>query len=218
MIGACALLLADDHAVVRDGLQALLETEPGFKVVAAVGNGLQAVSAAQQLHPDVAVLDIAMPEMNGIEATARMATVAPRTRVVVLSMHGSSELVYRALQAGARGYVLKESAGHALVAAVRAVQAGRRFLDDRIEDVVVNGYLESERHASPLDALSPRERSILQMIVEGRSNADCARALFLSVKSVETYRSRLMQKLGIADLPALVKFAIEHGLTQLEKR
>jgi len=207
------ILLADDHAVVRDGLRALLDAEPGLEVVGSVADGREAVLAAKRLQPDVVVMDINMPGLNGIEATRSMVEIEPPPQVLILSMHGSSEHIYRALQAGARGYLLKESAGSEVVGAVRAVAAGRRFLSERIADTALDAYLAEGRSKSPLESLSARERQLLQLLTEGRSNAEAARLLSLSVKTVETYRSRLLQKLGLNDLPALVRFALEHGLT-----
>lgn len=207
------ILLADDHAVVRDGLRALLDAEPGLEVVGSVTDGREALLAAKRLQPDVVVMDINMPGLNGIEATRSMVELEPPPQVLILSMHGSSEHIYRALQAGARGYLMKESAGSEVVGAVRAVAAGRRFLSERIADTALDAYLAEGRTSSPLDSLSARERQLLQLLAEGRSNAEAARLLSLSVKTVETYRSRLLQKLGLHDLPALVRFALEHGLT-----
>jgi DNA-binding NarL/FixJ family response regulator len=175
------VLLADDHAVVRDGLRVLLEAQSDISVVGDVANGREAVRFVLQQHPDVVVLDIAMPELNGIEATQQIHDASPSTQVLILSMHSTTEHIFRALQAGARGYLLKESAG-----------------------------------TEVLDNLSPRERQILQLVVEGKSSAEAAAMLFLSPKTVDTYRSRMMQKLGIGDLASLVKFAIQHGVTQLD--
>lgn len=208
------ILLADDHEVVRDGLRLVLEAQPDLKVVAAVPDGRAAVEQARRLVPQVAVLDISMPEMNGIEAAHAICERVPETKILILSMQRTPEQVYRALDAGARGYLLKQAAGAELVAAVRALHAGRKYLSEEISETVLSGYLKG-RKASPLDQLSARERAILQLIVEGKSNADAARLLHLSVKTVETYRSRMMQKLGIRDLASLVKFAIEHGVTQI---
>jgi DNA-binding NarL/FixJ family response regulator len=142
--------------------------------------------------------------------------VSPSTQVLVLSMHSTTEHIFRALQAGARGYLLKDSAGAEVVDAVRAVHAGRRYLSQKIASAVIDDYISDRQRASPLDSLSRRERQILQMVAEGKSSAEAAVILFLSPKTVDTYRSRMMQKLGIADVPSLVKFAIQHGVTQLE--
>lgn len=210
------ILLADDHAIVRDGLRMLLEAQDGFEVVGTAVDGRDAVQQARQLRPDIVVMDIAMPSLNGIEAARAICEALPGTRVLILSMQSSPEHVFRALQSGARGYLLKDSAGAELVAAIRAVHAGRRYLGEAINETVVSDYLNQSRAASPLDSLSPRERTLLQLIAEGRTNAEAARLMCLSVKTVETYRSRLMQKLGIGDLATLVKFAIEHGLTPLK--
>ena len=210
------VLLADDHAVVRDGLRALLEAQQDIEVVGDAANGREAVLRTKQLQPDVVVMDIAMPEMNGIEATQLMCAARPSTRVVILSMHSTTEHIFRALQAGARGYLLKDSAGSEVVDAVRAVHEGRRFLGRRITAAVVDDYIAERRQASPLQDLSRRERQILQLVAEGKTSAQIAAALFLSPKTVDTYRSRMMSKLDIADLPSLVKFAIQHGVTSLE--
>ncbi len=206
------ILLADDHAVVRDGLRALLDAEPGMEVVGSVADGREAVLAVKRLQPDVVVMDINMPGLNGIEATRSVLELQPPPQVLILSMHGSSEHIYRALQAGARGYLLKEAAGSEVVGAVRAVAAGRRYLSERIADTALDAYLAEGRAHSPLDSLSARERQLLQLLAEGRSNTEAARLLSLSVKTVETYRSRLLLKLGLHDMSALVRFAIEHGL------
>jgi DNA-binding NarL/FixJ family response regulator len=212
------VLLADDHAVVRDGLSFILQAEGDIDVVASVANGRQAVSRAQALQPDVVLMDITMPELNGIEATALIRESCPEVRVIILSMLGTSEHVFRALQAGASGYLLKESAGQEVVEAVRAVAAGQRYLSPAITDIVVGDYLlrADGNEVSPLESLSPREREILQLVVEGKSSAEIAGLVHLSPKTVDTYRSRAMAKLGVTDLPALVKFAIQHGLIGLD--
>ena len=211
-----AVLLADDHAIVRDGLKTLLEAQSDLRVVGEAANGRDAVTAAAQLKPDVVVMDISMPEMNGVEAARRIRDAREATRVVMLSMHGNAEHVYRALEAGATGYLLKESAGSELVAAIRAVHAGRRYLTEKINELVIAGYLGEKRAASPLESLSRRERDILQHIVDGKNNRETSELLHISIKTVETYRSRMMQKLGIRDVTGLVKFAISHGLTQIK--
>jgi DNA-binding NarL/FixJ family response regulator len=210
------VFIADDHAVIRDGLRYLLEAQGDLVVVGDAGDGRTAVRQVQELHPDVVVMDIAMPELNGIEAAQQIRETCPSTQVVILSMHSTTEHIQRALLVGAQGYLLKESAGREVVEAVRAVHAGRRYLSHKIADTVINNYVrasQTAQHHSPLERLSAREREILQLVAEGKSSADIAEILHLSPKSVGTYRSRLMRKLGIGDVAGLVRFAIQHGLT-----
>lgn len=209
------VLLADDHAIVRDGLQALLQAEPGFAVVASAANGREAVSAACALKPDIVVMDIAMPELNGLDAAGQIHRACPGVKIIILSIHATSEHIYQAFRAGAMGYLLKESAGSELVAAARAVSEGRRYLAQRISDTVLEDYLRqraASSRPSPLESLSEREREVLQLAAEGLSSAGIAARLSLSPRTVETYRSRLMSKLNLHDLPSLIRFAIEHGL------
>ena len=209
------VIIADDHAVLRDGLRVLLDAQPGIKVVGDTGDGRSAVRLVGELRPHVVVMDMAMPEMNGIEAACQIKERYPAVHVVMLSMHSKSEYIYRAFEAGALGYVLKESAGKDVGDAVRAVCRGRRYLSQKVTDVVVDDRLRRRKDESttPLDSLSPREREVLQLVVEGKASKEIADMVHLSPKSVETYRSRLMLKLGIHNIPDLVKFAIEHGLT-----
>jgi RNA polymerase sigma factor (sigma-70 family) len=205
------VLLVDDHAMMRSGLKALLE-EAGISVVGEAGDGRAALQRAIELKPDVVVMDISMPDMNGIEAARLLRDKCPATRVVMLSMHSSSEHVFRAFEAGAAGYLLKESVGAELEAAVRAVHGGNRY----ISNAIASPESAARSHAeisSPLERLTARERQVLQLVVEGMSSAEIAQVVFISRKSVESYRSRLMKKLGISDVPALVKFAILHGIT-----
>jgi DNA-binding NarL/FixJ family response regulator len=206
-----SVLLADDHGVLRDGVRRLLEANADIKVIGAADDGLEAVEQAAELQPDIVVLDISMPQMNGLEATRRILDHAPATGVVILSMHSSAEMAREAFAAGARGYVLKESAGDEVVKAVRAVAAGCRFAGEGVSPKVL-----AEDTASGIASLTAREREILPLIANGKSNAEAGAILGLSPRSVETYRLRLMQKLGIEDLPTLVKFAIRHGMTTLE--
>lgn len=209
---AIRVILADDHAVVRNGLQLLLEIQPDIQVIGEAENGRAAVRYAQILQPDVVVMDIAMADMNGIEATRQIRASAPATQVVILSMYSTEEHIVRAFKAGALGYVIKESAGNDVVAALRAVCAGQSYISGKITmSILATGGIEHRQ--SPLDRLSSREREVLQLLVEGKSSAEIADILALSPKTIETYRSRLMQKLGINNIPGLVKFALQHGLT-----
>jgi RNA polymerase sigma factor (sigma-70 family) len=213
------VFLADDHAVVRDGLRYLLEAQPEIKVIGDAANGREAVRLVAQLKPDVAIVDITMPELNGIDATLQIRDACPPTKVIILSMHANTRHIARALQAGAQGYLVKESAGIEVVKAVRTVNAGHHYLSQAVSDAVINDYVLQRRameHGSALESLSAREREVLQLVVEGKSSAEIAGILNLSPKTVESYRSRLMQKLEIDDLPSLVRFAITQGLTPLE--
>ncbi len=209
------VVLVDDHAVVRDGLRALLEMQPDIKVIAAFGNGGEAVEFAAHSAPDVVVLDVALPGMSGIEAARQIHDLSAEGKILMLSMHSSPEYVDQALRAGASGYVLKESAGAEVVEAVRAVHAGERFLSKKISPQALDDYAMRYGRGDPLERLSPREREVLKLVVEGHTSNEIGALLGLSPKSVDTYRSRLMLKLGIDDVPALVKFAIRHRLTSL---
>ena len=209
-----SVFLVDDHAILRDGLRMILETQPDIRVIGEAADGRDAVRRMPQIGPDVAIVDIGMPGLNGVEAIAQLRPRCPNTRFVVLSMHANQEYVARALQAGALGYVLKEATAGDVIADVRAAYAGHRFLSDKI--ALLRTLDLNLQPARPLEGLSEREREVLQLIVEGNSSAEIAGALGLSPKTVETYRSRLMRKLEIRDLPALVKFAILHGFTTLQ--
>ncbi len=209
------ILLADDHGVVRDGLRALLESEPDMAVVGEADNGREAIRQARRLCPDVIVMDIAMPELNGIDATPHILENCPDARVVILSMLTTTEHIFRAFQSGALGYVLKESAGGELMTAIRAVHAGTRYLSHKISDVSPQAYLfpqSAGNGRSPLERLSAREREILQLVAEGTTRAEIADQLSLSPKTVETYRSRVMHKLDVHSLPELIKFALQNGV------
>ncbi|HEX2990313.1 MAG TPA: response regulator transcription factor [Anaerolineales bacterium] len=210
------VILADDHPVVRDGLCFLLNSQTDIKVIGTADNGHEAVQLADKLKPDVAVMDIAMPLLNGIEATQQITATHPHTRVMILSIHFTSVHIQRALQAGAMGYLLKESAGEEVVEAIRTVYEGRRYLSRKIAETVVEDYVR-QGSGDVLEGLSPRERQVLQLIAEGKTSSEAAAILFLSVKTVETYRSRFMQKLGLKDMTALVKFAIQHGIISLDQ-
>lgn len=216
---AISVVLADDHTVVRDGLRLLLEASGDIRVIGEAADGRSAVRRVKRLQPDIVLMDIAMPELNGIEATSRIRETCPRTRVIVLSMHDSKEYIHRALKAGASGYLLKDSAGKEVVKAVRQVITGHYYLSEKVTRTAIEKLIAESRGEtmpSDLDRLSPREREVLQMVVEGYTSAEIAETLNLSPKTVDTYRSRLMDKLGVKGLPELVKFAIRHGLTQVE--
>jgi DNA-binding NarL/FixJ family response regulator len=210
------VFLADDHAIIRDGLRVFLEMQPEICVVGEAVNGTEAVRRVLELNPDVVVMDISMPELNGIEATGQITRKMPGVRVIILSMLGTSEHLYQALQAGAQGYLLKNSASKEIVNAVLSVYNGKRYLSEQITDTLVVDYLERRESTpakSPLESLSQREREILSYVINGKSSAEIGKILFLSPKTVETYRSRLMQKLGVKDHAALIKFALQNNLT-----
>ncbi|MCK5654560.1 MAG: response regulator transcription factor [Dehalococcoidia bacterium] len=214
------VLLADDHAVVRDGLRSMLEAHGDIEVIGDAANGHDAVGQAAQLCPDVAIVDIAMPGLNGIDVTRKILKLCPSAKVIILSMYSATEHILRALQAGALGYVLKESAGVEVISAIRAVHAGNRYLSEKILGMVVDDYLyqsEIVRAESPLARLSLREREILQLVVEGKSSAEIGQILHVSPKTVDTHRSRLMKKLNVSDRTGLIRFSILHGLTPLEQ-
>jgi DNA-binding NarL/FixJ family response regulator len=207
------ILLVDDHSVVRDGLSALLATQPDMRVVGSFGGCDEAVSFATATPPDVAVLDVALQGRDGIECAKLIHDACPETDILMLSMHGSAEYVYQALRVGATGYVLKESAGAELITAIRAVHSGRIYTSEKIPARDIASYLQGRGWNHPLERITERERQVLRLIVDGRTSNEVAQLLGLSPKSVDTYRSRIMLKLGINDLPSLVKFAIRHGLT-----
>lgn len=204
------ILLADDHAVVRQGFRMILAAQSDLEVVGEVSNGREAVEAAANLQPDVAVMDVTMPELNGIEATRRIAEVSPRTRVLALSMHKDAVYVREILRAGARGYLLKDSAEDGFLNAVRSVARGEGYLSPAVSDAVLTDY---RKHVTnPLDLLTTREREVLQWIAEGKTNKDIATALKLSVYTVEAHRGKIMEKLNLHSTGELVRFAVRNGL------
>jgi len=206
--------IVDDHAVLRDGLVAILSTQQDIQVVGTAANGRDGLKLVIDLRPRVVILDISMPELDGLEATRQILQKQPDTRIVILSMHSGAEHVFHALEAGARGYLLKDSAGREIVEAVRAVHVGRRYLSPKVAEIVAQSGGEG-RKVSPLEGLTKREREVLKLVADGHSSAAIGKMLFLSPKTVDTYRSRLMQKLHIPDVTGLVKFAVQHGLTVL---
>lgn len=207
------VILADDHHLVRSGIRALLESIGGVAVVAETGDGREALELIQQHHPDVALLDITMPGLNGLEVAARVRESSPRTRVIVLSMHAGETYVAQALSVGVAGYLLKDSAVSDLQAALEAVGRGGTFLSPAISQQVAASHLRGGgRSADPLVGLSPRQREVLQLIAEGRSTKEIAFDLSLSIKTVETHRAQIMERLQIHDVAGLVRFAIRAGL------
>jgi len=208
--------LVDDHTMVRRGMKVLLDEYDDIQVVGEASNGLKAIELVDQLKPDVILIDLAMPVMDGIEAIKRIIAIHPEERIIVLTSFAGDDKLFEAIRAGAMGYLLKESAGEEVVEAIRTVHEGRRYLSRKIAETVVEDYVR-QGGGDVLEGLSPRERQVLQLIAEGKTSAEAAAILYLSVKTVETYRSRFMQKLGLKDMTALVKFAIQHGIISLEQ-
>ncbi|MCX8109935.1 MAG: response regulator transcription factor [Syntrophorhabdaceae bacterium] len=213
------VFIADDHAVLREGLKLLIESRGDIVVEGDADNGRDAVRQIKAIKPDIVIMDIAMPELDGIEATRQITEVSPSTRIIILSMHSSPEYIHRSIEAGATGYILKESAAAEIISAITTVVSGKRYLSKKISEQVIDDYFRQRRTGekdSVLSQLSPREMEILKLVVEGKSSSEIANTIFISQKTVETYRSRIMQKLGINDITGLVKFAIRHGITTVD--
>lgn len=209
------IILVEDHGLVRAGMKALLQKIEGTEVVADMGDGLEAVKYVQTDTPDLVLMDIAMPGLNGLDATARILRESPTTRVILLSMHANEEYLQQALQVGASGYLLKGAELAELELAIRTVAKGERYLTPAVAKYAIEAYREkTEGPVGPLAKLSMRQREILQLIAEGHTTKDIAQRLNLSVKTVETHRSQLMERLEIHDVPGLVRFAIGVGLVQ----
>ncbi|HEY3277342.1 MAG TPA: response regulator transcription factor [Syntrophorhabdaceae bacterium] len=210
------VFLADDHPIVRTGVQLMLDGQADMNVIGVAGNGRAAVREVMKLRPDVAVMDITMPELNGIDATEQICEKNPSTRVIILSMHSDMPHVFRALRAGASGYVMKESEAEELISAVRAVHNGGRHLSEPIAEKLIDDYILHYRYieqGDPLSKLSSREKEILLYVVQGKTSKEIGSALGLSKKTVNTYRYRVMEKLSITDIPGLVRFGMQNGLT-----
>jgi len=204
------ILLADDHSVVRQGFRLILEAQENWEVIGEASNGREAVEKAEALRPDVVVMDVAMPELNGIEATRRISRTEPRVRILALSMHKDSVYVREILRAGARGYLLKDAIDSDLVDAVRHVAAGEAYISPAVAEAVLDDY---RKHVTdPIDLLSSREREVLQLIAEGKTNKEVAGALNLSVHTVDAHRGRIMEKLNLHSTGELVRFAMRKGL------
>jgi len=211
------ILIADDHEVVRRGVRVLLESQPGWEVCAEAANGREAVSAAQREHPDVAVLDIGMPELNGFDAARQIRHALPECEVLILTLHESEQVVHEVLNVGARGYILKSDAGRNLIAAVDSVSRHKQFFAASVADIVVQGYAKTgagTAGATVRGRLTPRQREIVQLLAEGKSNKEVASCLGISVKTAETHRNNIMRALSFHSMSELVRYAVREKLTQ----
>lgn len=212
------IVLADDHHVVRQGLRSLLEAEPDFSVVGEASDGLETAQLVERLQPDVLVLDLMMPGLNGLEVTRQVGQRSPQTHVVILSMHANEAYVLEALQAGAAAYVVKESTSAELVRAVREAVAGRRYLSPPLSERAIEAYMQKAESAAldPYETLTAREREVLHLAAEGHNNAEIADRLFISRRTVETHRANLMRKLGLRSQTDLIRYALQRGILPME--
>jgi len=209
------VLLVEDHTVVRQGLRRVLEIDPDIEIVGEVGDGRAAVDAAHRLDPTVAVVDISLPHLNGIEVTRQLAKAAPDTKVLILSMHADGGYVRQSLKAGAKGYLLKDADDHDLIKAVTALSNGGSYFSPAVSRFLLDGYLQEGRDPTDeLSVLSDREREVLQLIAEGKSNKEVAQALNVAVSTVESHRKHVMEKLDLHNTAAMVRFAVRKGLIQ----
>ncbi|MBI5397177.1 MAG: response regulator transcription factor [Verrucomicrobia bacterium] len=208
------ILIADDHELIRRGLRSLLETQPNWKVCAEAANGRDAVEKSRQTKPDVVVMDISMPDLNGLEATRQILKTLPRAEILILTMHDSEQIIREVLDAGAHGYVLKSDAGRDLVAGVESLSRHKPFFTTQVARMVLDGFVKGKKvgDGHNLGLLSPREREIIQLIAEGKSNKEMADALKLSIKTIETHRTNLMRKLGMHTISELVRYAIRNKI------
>jgi DNA-binding NarL/FixJ family response regulator len=213
------IILADDHHVVRQGLRALLEAESDFQIVAEASNGVEASQQAESLRPDVLVVDLMMPDLNGMEVTRQVGERAPGTHVVVLSMHSDESYVMEALRAGAQAYVLKDSTAHDLVQAIRNVSAGHRYLSPPLTERAIEAYAEKAKAArvDPYETLTTREREVMHLVVEGHTNTEIATLLSVSPRTVESHRANLMRKLELRTQADLIRYALQSGIVPLEE-
>jgi len=212
------IVLADDHHIVRQGLRALLEGQPDFQLVGEAGDGLEAVQLTERLKPDVLIIDLMMPSLNGLEATRQVGQRSPHTRVVILSMHANEAYVLEALRNGAAGYVLKDSSAADLVHAVREVVAGRRYLSSPLSERAIAAYIQkaSDVALDPYEMLTNREREVLHLAAEGYTNAEIAGQLSISPRTAETHRANLMHKLGLRTHTDLIRYALRRGILPME--
>jgi DNA-binding NarL/FixJ family response regulator len=208
------ILIVEDYEVVRRGIRTLLEAEPGWVVCGEASTGPAGVEAAVRLKPDLVVLDLGLPELHGLEVTRRILQRLPDTEILVLTMHASEELIRQVLRAGAHGYVLKSDAGEQLVTAVRSLQHRKPFLTTRVTEVVLDGFLKGAADDAVGEALTPREREVLQLVAEGRSSKSIAAGLGVTVKTIESHRASLMRKLHLRTVADLVRYAVRNGLVE----
>jgi len=211
------ILVADDHEIVRRGLRALLDAQPEWEVVGEAVSGREAVEKARQLTPDVAIIDVGMPELNGLEATRQILKALPQTEILILTMHESEQIVREVLDAGARGYVLKSDAGKDLVAAVEALCQHRTFFSSKISEMLLRSYIRPTRSEQPETTrgrLTAREREIVQLLAEGKSNKEVANALNISIKTAETHRTNIMNKLDLRSITELVRYAVRNNIVE----
>lgn len=207
------VVLADDHTLVRAGVRKLLESIDGIEVVGEAGNGLVLLAMVEQLRPDLVLMDITMPQLNGLDATVQVVKHWPQTRVLILSMYENEEYVSQALGNGAAGYLLKDAAPAELHIAIQTVMAGRTYLSPAVSQDVIGAYVQNLRGDRPSEpVLSPRQREVLQLVAQGHSTKEIARLLNLSAKTIETHRTRLMQQLGVHEVTGLVRYAMRNGL------
>jgi len=210
------ILIVDDHAVVRRGVRALLESQPGWEVAGEAVTGREAVNLAKRLDPDIVVMDLSLPELNGLDAARQILKDSPRTEVLVLTMHHSEELVRNVLQAGARGYVLKSDADESLIAAVESLRDHKPFLTSTVTEFVLDDYVHrAEEDVVNAGTVTPREREIIQLLAEGKSNKETASALSVSVKTVEAHRANIMRKLRLRSISDLVRYAIRNKIVEV---
>ena len=213
-MSATRLLVADDHELFRRGLVAAIAERPQWHVVAEAANGREAVAKALELEPNIAILDLTMPELNGLDAAREIQAALPQTRILIVTAHESEQLVREVLSAGALGYVLKSDAGIALIHAVESLLVGRPFFSSRVGRLILEGYLRPSATESAGSLLTPRERIVVQLLAEGRSNKEIARELDLSVKTVETHRNNIMRKMDFGSLADLVRYAIRNKIVE----